>query len=271
MAEPIKVFIVDDHLVVRAGITSLLECEKDIKVVGQAANAKETMARIGLVGPDIILMDLRMPGVDGIQLTMMVRNKLPTCKVIILTLYDQYAADAIKAGAKGYLLKDITLEGLVDSIKRVYAGEQVYDARIRPTIKVDYEEEPEEEKTALPDVKAKEIPLGTLNTLFDQVKVFILPPADIGVSLRLTSVLEESLSGDFTQVEGTLVDGIAIMFKLNGLLSMGEINRRISNIPNVKVVSYDELTGMDGLQKLIEKKQQFDVKHPSIATVFVQL
>lgn len=271
MPEPIRIFLVDDHLVVRAGITSMLEFEKDIKIVGQASNAQDALSQINKVVPDVILMDLKMPGVDGIQLTKMVRNKLPTCKVIILTLYDQYVGEAMKAGAKGYLLKDITLEDLVDSIKRVYVGEEVYDKNIRPIVKIDYEEKLEEEKKDLPRVGAKETPIDTSNTLFDQVKIFILPPADIGVSLKLTSVLEEALSGDFKQVEGTLIDGISVIFNLNTSLTISEINRRISSVPNVKVLNYDALAGITDLQNLIKKNQEFDIKHPSVRTVFIQL
>jgi DNA-binding NarL/FixJ family response regulator len=271
MADRIKVFIVDDHLIVRQGITSMLEVEKGIQVVGQASNAQDTLSQITKVVPDIILMDLRMPGVDGIQLTTMVRNALPSCKVIVLTLYDQYVGEAMRAGARGYLLKDITLEDLVDSIKRVYRGEQVYDNRIRPTIKIDYEEKLEREKKDLPSVEAKETSGDTLSTLLDQARVFILPPADIGVSLRLASVLEEALSGDFRQVEGTSVDGISITFNLNRPLSANEINRRVSNIPNLKVAEYDALAGINGLQKFVKEKQQFSIKHPSATTVFVQL
>lgn len=76
MANRIKVFIVDDHLIVREGITSILELTKDIEVVGQASNAQETLSQISKLVPDIVLMDLKMPGVDGIQLTRLVKNKL---------------------------------------------------------------------------------------------------------------------------------------------------------------------------------------------------
>ena len=271
MPDPIKVFIVDDHLVVREGITSILESTKDIKVVGQASNAQDTLSQIDKVVPDIILMDLKMPGVDGIQLTRMVRNKLPSCKIIILTLYDQYVSEAIEAGAKGYLLKDITLEDLVDSIKRVYGGEEVFDKKVRPSIKIDYEEKLGEKKKDLPGAEAKETYGNISSTLFDQVKVFILPPADIGVSLRLTSVLEEALTGDFKQVEGTLLDGISVTFNLNKSLSIEEINRRLSNISGVEVLNYDALTGISDLQNLVKEKQQYDIKHPSVKTMFVRL
>ncbi len=272
MPNPIKVFIVDDHLIVREGITSLLDFEKDIEVVGQASNAQETLSQISKLVPDIILMDLRMPGVDGIQLTRLVRNKLPTCKVIILTLYDQYVGEAKKAGAKGYLLKDITREDLIDSIKRVYGGEEVYDKNIRPIIKIDYEEKlEEEEEEDLPDTDVKETSGEISSTLFDQVRVFILPPADISESLKLTSVAEEALSGDFKQVEGTLLDGISITFNLNNPLSTEEINSRLSKISPVKVLNQDVLVGINDLQNLIREKQKFDMKHPSVKTVYIQL
>lgn len=271
MPNRIKVLIVDDHLIVREGITSILDLAKDIEVIGQASNAQETLSQISKLAPDIVLMDLRMPGIDGIQLTRLVRNKLPTCKVIILSLYDQYVGEAIKVGARGYLLKDITLEYLVDSIKRVYGGEEVYDKRVRPIIKIDYEEKSEEEEKDLQGIDAKEISRDVSSTLFDQVKVFILPPADIGRSLRLTSVAEEILSGDFMRVEGTLLDGISITFNLNNPLSTKEINRRLSKVSPVKVLNLDELAGINDLQNIIRKQQAFSMKHPSVQTVFIRL
>jgi DNA-binding NarL/FixJ family response regulator len=271
MPNPIKVFIVDDHLVVREGITSILYLEKGIEVVGQASNAQETLSQISKLVPDIILMDLKMPGIDGLQLTRLVRNQLPACKVIILTLYDQFVAEARKVGAKGYLLKDINLEDLVDSIKRVYRGEEVYDKRVRPTIEIDYEEKSEEEEKDLPGTDAEGTSLDVSNTLFEQVRVFILPPADISESLKLTSIAEEALTGDFKQVEGTLRDGISITFKINKPVSTGEINRRLLKIPDVTIFNYDALAGSNDFQNLIKKQQAFDIKHPSIKTVFVRL
>ncbi len=264
MSDAIKVLTIDDHLVVQEGITAMLESEKGIKVVGQASNAQDALSQLNKLAPDIVLMDLKMPGVDGIQLTRMVRNRLPSCQVIMLTLYDQYVGEAIQAGAKGYLLKDITREELIDSIKQVYAGGEVFDKRVRPIIKVDYEEKPEEE--------AKEASEEVSSILFDQARVFILPPADVGASLRLTSVLEEAVSGDFRQVEGTYQDGITVTFKLNNPLPAEEINRRLSKVPSIMLLQSDALAEIDNSQNLARQKQQkFDIKHPSVKTVFVRL
>jgi len=247
---------------VRVGLISILESAKDIVVVGQASNAQDTLSQINKLDPDIILMDLRMPGVDGIQLTRMVRNKLPTCKVIILTLYDQYAGEAMKVGAKGYILKDITREDLIDSIKRVYGGEEVYDKRIKPIIKIDYEEKPKGEERVLLDTDTKSAARDISSFVFDQLRIFILPPADIGGSLRLTSELEEALSGDFRQVEGKLQDGITVTFKLNNPLSIDEINRRLAMISSLNLLNSDSLAGNDNLQNLIKEKQSFDINTP---------
>ncbi|MDO8716324.1 MAG: response regulator transcription factor [Dehalococcoidales bacterium] len=271
MPNRIKVFIVDDHLIVREGITSILEIAKDIEVVGQASNAQETLSQISKLVPDIVLMDLKMPGVDGIQLTRLVKNKLPTCKVVILTLYDQYVDEAMKAGASGYLLKDTTLEDLVDAIKRVYGGAEVYDKNIRPVIKIDYEERPEEENKHSPGADAKESSGDISTTLYDQVKVFILPPANIGDALRLTSVVEEALSGDFKQVEGTQRDGISITFNLNNPLHTEEINWRLSKISHIKTLNQDMLAAINDSRKIIEDKHKFDMKHPAVKTIFIQL
>lgn len=269
----IKVFIVDDHLIVRQGVTSLLEVFKDIQIVGQASNANDTLSQIGLLMPDIILMDLRMPGVDGIQLTKMAKEQLPSCKVIVLTLYDQYVAEAMKAGARGYLLKDIPLENLIDSIRRVYSGEEVIDKNIRPTIKIDYEDESKLEKKDSQAIAAGYTLEDTSTRLFDQVRVFILPPADIGATLRLTSVLEEALAGDFMRVEGTSMVGISVTFNLSRSLTNREINARVSSVfdLNIKVFSYNELAQIGDLQNLMKKQHQFDLKHPSVKSVFVKI
>ena len=271
MPGPIKVFIVDDHLVVREGITSILYLEKDIEVVGQASDAQETLSQISKLVPDIILMDLKMPGIDGIKLTKMVTNQLPTCKVIILTLYDQYVTEARNVGAKGYLLKDISLEDLVDSIKRVYRGEEVYDKRVKPRIEIDYEQKSEEEEKEHPDTDIKRTSLGVPNNLFEQVKLFILPPVDISEALKLTSIAEEALIGDFKQVQGNSLDGISITFNLNNPVSTDEIDRRLSKVDYVTVLKYDALAETLDFQELVKKQKAFDMKHPTVKTMFVRI
>ena len=118
----IRVLMVDDHQVVREGLRRMLDLEHDIEVVGEAANFEEALAQIELSSPDIVLMDIKMPGKDGIETTRLVKEKQPNCKVIMLTLYEDYLVQAIEAGAEGYLLKDVKREELVQAIRAVQQG-----------------------------------------------------------------------------------------------------------------------------------------------------
>ena len=118
----IRILLVDDHQVVREGLRRMLELEADFQVVGEVANSEEVLTQAELLSPEIILMDIKMPGVDGIELTRKLKEKQPTCNVIMLTLYEEYLTQAIEAGAVGYLLKDIKREELVKAIRSVHEG-----------------------------------------------------------------------------------------------------------------------------------------------------
>ena len=120
--DTIRILMVDDHQVVREGLRRMLELEADMEVVGEAGDAKEALAQVESLSPEVILMDIKMPGVDGIELTRQVKQKHPSCNVIMLTLYDEYLTEAIEAGAAGYLLKDIKREELIKAIRTVHEG-----------------------------------------------------------------------------------------------------------------------------------------------------
>ncbi len=120
--DAIRILLVDDHQVVREGLRRMLELEADLKVVGEAADATEVLTQAESLSPEVILMDIKIPGVDGIELTRQLKEKKPSCNVIMLTLYDQYLTQAIEAGAVGYLLKDIKREELIRAIRAVHQG-----------------------------------------------------------------------------------------------------------------------------------------------------
>jgi len=113
--------IVDDHLVVREGLRQLLELEDDIEVVAEAGSGLECLEIIETSCPDLIFMDIRMPGINGIETTRLVRRKCPDAKIIMLTIYqdNQHIAEAIQAGARGYVLKDVKRENLINIIHHV--------------------------------------------------------------------------------------------------------------------------------------------------------
>jgi len=120
--DTIRIFLVDDHQVVREGLRRMLELEADMKVVGEANDAKEALTQVEPLSPEVILMDIKMPGVGGIELTRQLKEKQPSCNIIMLTLYDEYLTEAIEAGAVGYLLKDVKREELVRAIRAVHQG-----------------------------------------------------------------------------------------------------------------------------------------------------
>ena len=120
--DTIRILVVDDHQVVREGLRRMLELETDIEVVGEAGGAKEALTQVESLSPEVILMDIKMPGVDGIELTRQIKEKQPFCSIIMLTLYDEYLTEAIEAGATGYLLKDVKREELVRAIRAVHEG-----------------------------------------------------------------------------------------------------------------------------------------------------
>ena len=128
---PARLVIVDDHDIVRAGLRSLLEHERGLAVVGEAANGREALAVCRRQQPDLALMDVRMPDLDGLAATRAIKQECPQTSVIIVTIYEKpdYLYEAIKAGAAGYVLKDASETELIAAIRRVLRGESL----LRPT------------------------------------------------------------------------------------------------------------------------------------------
>lgn len=125
MNEVIRVYITDDHHIVRRGIKQLLETEEDIDVIGEATNGREAVADMDKLKPDIVLMDLVMPVMDGIEAIHQIKAGHPSIQILVLTSFttDDKVFPAIKAGALGYLIKDTSPEELVHAIRQVYQGQ----------------------------------------------------------------------------------------------------------------------------------------------------
>ena len=123
----IRVLICDDHPIVRQGVRSVLANHPDIQVVGEAENASTLFAIIDSLNPDVVLVDIRMPGQGGIEITQRLKRDSPDIKVIVLSTYDddEYLFGALRAGAEGYLLKSASQEVLADSIRQVGRGERL--------------------------------------------------------------------------------------------------------------------------------------------------
>ena len=132
MTSPIRVLLVDDHAILRKGIRALLSTEPDIEVVGEAGDGAEALAQAEVLQPDVILMDLVMPNMDGITATQQVTTRQPGARVLVLTSFvaDDKVFPAIKAGALGYILKDTGPDELVRAIRQVHRGEPTLEPEI---------------------------------------------------------------------------------------------------------------------------------------------
>lgn len=148
MAEPIRVLVVDDHAVVREGLRAFLELQDGIEVVGEAVDGQEAVETAVRLRPDVILMDLVMPRVDGVMAMRTLRDRVPESRVIVLTSFldDDKLLPALRSGAAGYLLKNAAPQELARAVRAAHAGEALLDpvvaARLVETLAADGYEEP---------------------------------------------------------------------------------------------------------------------------------
>jgi len=228
MEKDIQVLVIDDHQVVREGLRRLLGDEKDIQLVGQGANSEEALVQIEMLSPDIVLMDIKMPGVDGISLTKQLKEKYP-CNIIMLTLYDEYLTQAMEAGARGYLLKDIKREELAQAIRRVYHGEVVVSDSITSKLRNEYEEQPDEETGEISD--------GT----FEEVQLVLPPPVEANQLMRFASHVEDMLQSRVLQVVGSWQDGTIMTITLDRAMPSVDILNRLEGITEVETIGEEPL------------------------------
>jgi len=130
--EPLKILVVDDHELVRVGLRAIIELESDLRVVGEAKTGEEAVQRAKTLRPNVVLMDIRMPGLSGIEACRQVRALLPDTKVLMLTTFkdDEAVLSSIMAGASGFVLKDIDRVQLVNAVRAVEKGESLLDPAV---------------------------------------------------------------------------------------------------------------------------------------------
>ncbi len=130
--ETIKVLVVDDHRLVRQGMTQILNAQEDITVVGEAADGEEACMKVRLLKPSVVLMDVSMSGMNGVEATRIIRSQFPETSIIILTMHrrEDLVLKALKLGAKGYFLKETDSQELVGAIRAVHLGGVMLDADI---------------------------------------------------------------------------------------------------------------------------------------------
>jgi DNA-binding NarL/FixJ family response regulator len=134
----IRILLVDDQDIVRRGLRALLSTADDLAVVGEAVNGQGAIDLLDQITPDVVLMDIRMPVMDGVTATAQVLSRLPTCKVLVLTTFDDqdYVNQALQNGASGYLLKDTPFDELTQSIRLVYKGYTQLGPGLSPRLSV---------------------------------------------------------------------------------------------------------------------------------------
>ena len=159
MNTPIRILLTDDHAIVRKGVRALLTTEPDIQIVGEASNGAEAVAQAEALCPDVILMDLMMPKLDGIEATRQITAKIPGARIIVLTSFaaDEKVFPAIKAGALGYLLKDSGPEELVRAIHQVYRGEPSLEPSIARKVLFELAQPPKQQPLTADPLTEREL------------------------------------------------------------------------------------------------------------------
>ncbi|KIV75994.1 DNA-binding response regulator, LuxR family [Bacillus mycoides] len=202
----IKVLLVDDHTVVLKGLAFFLSTQEDFELVGEANNGKEALVKVGETSPDVVLMDLYMPEMDGIEATTCIKKEYPNVKVIVLTSFSDQAhvLPALKAGASGYILKDIEPDQLVEAIRSAYKGNiqlhpDIANALLSQTLP---QEEKEEEPSVQVDVlTARENEVLQLLTkgMSNKEIASVLVITEKTVKAHMSSILSKLHLSDRTQ------------------------------------------------------------------------
>jgi DNA-binding NarL/FixJ family response regulator len=172
---PVRVLVVDDQRLMRDGIASLLDVQEGVQVVGTAANGQEAVDLALELQPDVVLMDVRMPVMDGVAATEQVRRHLPGCQVLMLTTFDddEYVVAALRAGAAGYLLKDIPSQDLARAVQAAHNGIYQLDPAVASKVVASLRGRPPTPE-APPDVAVTEDPAGLSGLTGRELEVLCL-------------------------------------------------------------------------------------------------
>lgn len=190
MSATVRVVVVDDQQLLRRGLTMLLETVDDVSVVGQAGDGREALALIAATGPDVVLTDARMPGMDGLELLAACRERHPRLPVVLLTTFDDHelVRAAVHGGAAGFLLKDSSVESLSEAIRQAVAGGMVIDPRVA--------------RTALAPVIDDAGPLASLT------------PTELQVArLVATGAANSEIAAELFLAEGTVKNHVSVLLR----------------------------------------------------------
>ncbi len=192
-AGAIRILTVDDHPVLREGIAAVLASEQDMVLVAEASNGREAVEQFRTHHPDVTLMDVQMPEVNGIDAIVKIREEFPAARIIVLTTYtgDAQAARAFKAGAFGYLLKNMVRKELIDTIRTVHAGKK----RIPPEIAVEMAQHHTDDALSEREIEVlREVAAGNANKMVAQ----LLKISEETVKAHMRSILSKLGANDRT-------------------------------------------------------------------------
>ncbi len=202
----IRVLLADDQDIIRTGLTIILNHQADIEVVGQAADGHEAVEMAKQLKPDVILMDIKMPRLNGIQATRQIVALLPKTQIIILTTYDtdDWVFDGIRAGAIGYLLKDASGDNLAEAVRGALRGESQIDPTVARKVLREFQQV-STHRSAAPQPAAEEEPLERLTDREEEV-----------IKLLAAGLANKEIAQQLSLSEGTVKNHIsAILAKLH--------------------------------------------------------
>ncbi|MBA7610020.1 Protein-glutamate methylesterase/protein-glutamine glutaminase [subsurface metagenome] len=238
MKKEIRILLIDDHQVVREGLQHMLGQEEDMEIVGQCANGEEALSQVEMLSPNIVLMDIKMPGIDGIELTRRLKERKLPGNIIMLTLYDEYLAQAMEAGAAGYLLKDTRRAELAQAIRQVHHGEVVISDSITTKSRIEYEERGGRRArgTSLPEQDASTI-------LVEEVQMVMPPPIDANQLMRFISGVEELFQSRILQMVSSWQGDTAVTIPLIRSTPVASILSKLEKMPEIETIGEQPLTG----------------------------
>ena len=159
MSEPIRILLVDDHKIVRQGVRAFFDAQEEIEVIGEAGSGAAAVKMVEELVPDVVLMDLIMPGMDGVEATRLAKNISPRTQIVVLTSYhdDEHIFPALKAGALSYLLKDVEMDELTEAVFKASRGEATLHPQVASRVIQELDGRKKDENTLDVDLTKREM------------------------------------------------------------------------------------------------------------------